>query len=224
MLESEAKRIVECEMKRELKRTAKPAAALEAKRVAGRETQCAGELGASHETEREAKREFYDLFARMRCASIPPTPPKGLSPIEAHLLMEIGFMTAGGGTIRPSAIAEAAHSTPSAVSQTLKALERKGFIERIRMREGDSRAVCVSLTDKGRATVRLYSDRFDRRLARLFEYLGDDDAREFLRLLRRVIAFREQEKEAERAGAPSGDASERASAGSDGAARGECER
>ena len=67
-------------------------------------------------------------------------------------MMTVAMLEEHGEPIRPGRVAELSHTTPSALSQTFKALEEKGLIERRRAGD-DYRAVTVSLTAEGRLQV-----------------------------------------------------------------------
>src|SRR5699024_2005067 len=77
------------------------------------------------------------------------------------------------GETRPGRIAERAHTTPSALSQTFKSLEEKGLIERHRA-GGDCRGVAVVLTSEGERLAaeakRLHSKHMDEVMA----YVGEE--------------------------------------------------
>lgn len=68
----------------------------------------------------------------------------------------MGIYTArleGERTIQPRFLAERMHMTPSALSQTLKLLEEKGYVERHRVSD-DFRAVSLELTERGAEIAR----------------------------------------------------------------------
>ena len=72
---------------------------------------------------------------------------EGLNPAQWEALRYIA--KANRNSCSPGALAEFMGSTKGTVSQTLKALESKGLIGRER-RDGNRRAVQVSITDEGR--------------------------------------------------------------------------
>lgn len=128
-----------------------------------------------------------------------PTPPAGLTDAEANVLHGIDAAARHGCEPRPGAIGRFAHVRPSALSQTLGSLEQKGLITR--ERDGsDLRSVVVRLTEAGRAKNVELTARLNEHWTRLFDYLGERDVDELLRILGRVVAF--QEREADTADAP----------------------
>lgn len=76
------------------------------------------------------------------------------------------------------------------VSQTLKSLEEKGLIVR-RRGEGDSRSVTISLTNAGHEFEKEGRRLHDERFMHMLEFLGEDDAREFVRIVNRMLEFEE---------------------------------
>ena len=74
------------------------------------------------------------------------------------------------------------------MSQVLKSLEEKGFITRQRS-AGDCRGVTVHLTERGWELETRHRRMHDRRLDEALAYLGQDDAREFVRIVKRLSEF-----------------------------------
>ncbi len=73
--------------------------------------------------------------------------PKNLSKPEMHVLMCIWIARTHHKEARPTALAKYSHVSPSAVSQTLKTLEEKALVKRVRS-EKDSRSVVIELTGR----------------------------------------------------------------------------
>ena len=104
--------------------------------------------------------------------------------------MMLSMMEARDEIARPGMLAACSHATPGAVSQTLKSLEEKGLIMR-RRGEGDSRSVTISLTDAGHELEKEGRRLHDERFMHMLEFLGEDDAREFVRIVNRMLEFEE---------------------------------
>ena len=135
------------------------------------------------------RNEMFETMQRMRQRrSTPPLPP-GITRGEINALMMLSIMEARGEVVRPGMLAACSHATPGAVSQTLKSLEEKGLIVRKRG-EGDSRSVTISLTDAGHEFEK-EGRRHDERFMHMLEFLGEDDAREFGRIVNRMLEFEE---------------------------------
>ena len=134
--------------------------------------------------------EMFETMQRMRQRrSTPPLPP-GITRGEINALMMLSMMEARGEAVRPGMLAACTHATPGAVSQTLKSLEEKGLIVR-RRGEGDSRSVTISLTDAGHEFENEGRRLHDERFMHMLEFLGEDDAREFVRIVNRMLEFEE---------------------------------
>lgn len=136
------------------------------------------------------RNEMFETMQRMRQRrSTPPLPP-GITRGEINALMMLSIMEARGEVVRPGMLAACSHATPGAVSQTLKSLEEKGLIVR-RRGEGDSRSVTISLTNAGREFEKEGRRLHDERFMHMLEFLGEDDAREFVRIVNRMLEFEE---------------------------------
>lgn len=136
------------------------------------------------------RNEMFETMQRMRQRrSTPPLPP-GITRGEINALMMLSMMEARDEIVRPGMLAACSHATPGAVSQTLKSLEEKGLIVR-RRGEGDSRSVTISLTDAGREFEKEGRRLHDERFMHMLEFLGEDDAREFVRIVNRMLEFEE---------------------------------
>lgn len=87
------------------------------------------------------------------------------------------------------------HITPAAVTHMLNSLEEGGYIERL-ADPADRRVVLVKLTDKGRQTVEARKAKFLEKLMELIGFLGEQDARELLRLVSAILTyFKDRQKE-----------------------------
>ena len=138
----------------------------------------------------ELRQELFDVADRMRRSRVAPPAPAGMTPVEARTVMKLGFMEREGRVVRPGDVARICHLSPSAISQTLKSLETKGLIVRARA-EGDCRAVSIELTEAGRAMNEAGRRLHDARLDDLIAFLGEDDARELIRIMGRMFEFEE---------------------------------
>ena len=136
------------------------------------------------------RNEMFETMQRMRQRrSTPPLPP-GITRGEINALMMLSMMEARDEIVRPGMLAACSHATPGAVSQTLKSLEEKGLIVR-RRGEGDSRSVTISLTNAGHEFEKEGRRLHDERFMHMLEFLGEDDAREFVRIVNRMLEFEE---------------------------------
>ena len=141
----------------------------------------------------QAEAEFQQALTRFRHARFIPAPASTeLTPAETHVIMGIGHCTDDGECPRPRDIGRVLHLSASALSQTLGSLEKKGYITRERSGQ-DARQVALGLTDEGRRFVDSEVSRFRQAMHEMRDYLGEDDLREFARLLNKVNAFYEEQ-------------------------------
>lgn len=82
-------------------------------------------------------------------------------------------------------ISKLLNMTTPRIAAVLKGLEKKGMIER-GGDESDRRRVLVTLTEKGNAFCQARKDAVVTRLAMIFEAIGPEDTRAFIRVIRRV--------------------------------------
>lgn len=137
----------------------------------------------------ELKEEFVHLMRMIHREQFHPTWTQGnLSKPEMHTLMCVWIAYRHNKEARPSLLAKYSHVSPSAVSQTLKTLEGKGLVARVRS-ANDSRSVVIELTEEGRALIEelqsIRSSYFDE----MFEAIGVDDMQTLMRIMRRVLDF-----------------------------------
>ncbi len=141
------------------------------------------------ETFEHLRREMVGLMRRMaRGRHKPPFVRTGVTPLEMETLIATLDLAREQEGARPSGVAALLGTSPSTLSQTVGALVRKGLMTRCRM-EDDSRGVELRLTEAGAALAQEVSDGRDERARALFAYLGEDDARNFMRIGRKIAEF-----------------------------------
>lgn len=139
----------------------------------------------------EQKRALFELMHRLRGQRFGPPHPEGLTGSETFVLIHLAHARVAGREVRPGALARKLRLTPSALSQTLKTLESKGLI--VRTRAGsDSRAVSVDITDEGWERCAQARRVRDEQADRLLAYLGSDDVDALVRILRRIVEYKDE--------------------------------
>jgi DNA-binding MarR family transcriptional regulator len=112
-------------------------------------------------------------------------------PLTLSQFLLLDPLVASDEPLTSGALAEAAGVAPPTATRMLDALQRKGFVERLR--DGDDRrCVRVHTTEAGRAAV---LDRREQRRARyeqLFDGLGPGERREASRVLARLAEVIEE--------------------------------
>ena len=96
--------------------------------------------------------------------------------------------------IMPNEIARDAGGSAARVAAFLKAVEKKGYIER-KNYEGDRRKINIVLTDIGWNKVNEKRQEMLKRTAWYLEQLGEKDTEELLRILKKSREIMEKERE-----------------------------
>ena len=118
--------------------------------------------------------------------------------ISATLRGEMAVMRLLGGSgeqrqLAAGEISRRLSMTTSRIAAVLNSLERKQMIVR-KPDPHDKRRVMVTLTEQGKAFCSEKHRCFRKRAARFFELLGEEDARDFVRLMRRVVQILSSEE------------------------------
>lgn len=90
--------------------------------------------------------------------------------------------------VRPSEIAKKMGVTLPAVSHHINALEKEGYIERL-PDENDKRVLLISLSEKGKKLDDEMREKFFQNICNLVEYLGEEDSKELIRLMKKVLEY-----------------------------------
>jgi DNA-binding MarR family transcriptional regulator len=91
----------------------------------------------------------------------------------------------------PSELSEALDSSTPRISAALRTLEKKGQIHRD-IDTSNRRFILVTITDGGRKRISTILERMRKHLLQVLTEMGDDDAREFLRLATRFFEITER--------------------------------
>ncbi len=115
---------------------------------------------------------------------------EGLTQVEMRVLASIFIAWGRKEEVRPGMIAGAVGSSKSALSQVLRSLEEKGFIER-RRSEKDSRAVVLVPTKRAKEEIDALRGVLDQEMAELIAYIGLDDLRHLKKTVDKIVVFKE---------------------------------
>jgi MarR family transcriptional regulator, organic hydroperoxide resistance regulator len=107
-----------------------------------------------------------------------------LSQGERRILGYLTFFKNGGAS--SGELSEKLFLTTPRVASALKSLSKKGFIERNRD-ENDKRIVIVTITDAGKNFVMEEHEEAISMLEKTLQKLGEKDAKEFVRIINRII-------------------------------------
>lgn len=93
------------------------------------------------------------------------------------------------------------HQTPSGVSQTIRALEEKGLVQRETL-SSDRRSVYVRPTGEGWALARHMEEDFFSRLETLADEMGEEETNQLIALVDRLLAIIDRHRAEEAAEGP----------------------
>lgn len=105
----------------------------------------------------------------------------------------LDFLLKHDGQALPGKMGEAMCVSSARTAAVLNALERKGDILRL-PDEADHRRVRVVLTEEGRKRIQRVHEDAHQSVKAILTELGDQDAAEFLRLLKRLVTVAQAQK------------------------------
>ena len=109
-------------------------------------------------------------------------------PTIAHIL---GILCIHNGELVAGEIARITSVSTARVAAVIKSLEEKGYVNRVTV-EGDRRKTKVKITDKGRAVSEDLVQEAITKTSSFLEYLGPEDAENFIRIIHRMKGYFEQ--------------------------------
>lgn len=138
----------------------------------------------------ETKQEMLGLMRRFKREKFQPSISyEGITPSESNVIFGILMASKHGvDPVQPRDVSKWLLLTPSALSQTLKVLEEKGFVKRERIC-GDSRAVSLELTEKGFVVAHEIFRSCDNFMDGLAEYVGEEDIKHLIETFKKVLSF-----------------------------------
>lgn len=122
-------------------------------------------------------------------------------PLMSHrdimMLDAIMRMDPDGEMVKMNEISRYFHITPAAVSQGIKAFEKKGWVERIHL-EGDRRSVYIRVTKEAKDHMKKCAQQMSENLAAFISLLGEEDAQALVRILEKGILFAKKHRSCSR--------------------------
>ena len=116
---------------------------------------------------------------------------------EMFALMTIGkLIPKYPDGIKLSTLSKTLNLAPPTVTPMINSLEESGFIIRVGSKQ-DRRVVFIQLTEMGQTFLTEKEKHFKSNIQALVEYLGQEDTKELIRLVRKTANFLEQFKENE---------------------------
>lgn len=153
----------------------------------------------------ELRVELYELMDRLKKERyIPAETLCGLTFCEMQVLRWVYMANQRNEDAKPSDMARHFRITPSAVSQSIKKLESRGYVARTRS-DADSRVVRLALTDDGLDVAERIQEKHIAFMNDLFEYVGVDNIEQLTKTLRLMLEFLEQNPSLKRCDRKEGD-------------------
>ena len=151
---------------------------------------------AMESSENDIRQRIFVVMRRFKQEQYQPIVAfSGVTPSETEVIIAIYFAREHGvEMIQPHSIAKYLHLTPSALSQTLKALDSKELIKRNRD-SNDSRAVSLELTESGYELANEAHAVRDEHIDDLLDYIGEQDILHLIGTLERVLDFYKKQTE-----------------------------
>lgn len=116
---------------------------------------------------------------------------------EMFTLMNIGsLMKKHPEGIKQGSLSQILNLAPPTVTPMINVLEDNGYIERVGSKE-DRRVVFIRLTEMGKTFLDEKENLFKSNIKALVNYLGEEDSKTFIRLIRKTGDFLSQLKENE---------------------------
>lgn len=141
----------------------------------------------------QLRAEFMNAAIRFKKAGMPA--PKG-NPIRTGEVFVLERISEN--SVSMTEIQSSLFMTKPAVSQILNSLERRGLIRR-EIDPSDRRRIMVTLTGSGKRFIAAKRNEMDCMLDRILDRLGEENTREFIRLLNILADISEEiKREAER--------------------------
>ena len=101
----------------------------------------------------------------------------------------LGYIAHHGGNALPGEIGHHMKVSTARIATALNNLEKKGLISR-RIDPNDRRQILVGITQEGRELTDRHQRHVMEDTAKMLEYLGEHDAKEYVRIMRRLAEFR----------------------------------
>lgn len=137
-------------------------------------------------------REMIYLFGKNKV--LKPSPVTCIKHHDMMFLTAIARLEEQQGMVKMSDISKFFKISPPATSQTIRKFEALGYVERVQL-DGDRRSVYIRLTEKVKRMMNDAEAQLNENLNRLINYLGEEDAQELIRIMRKASHFRMQNEQ-----------------------------
>lgn len=129
----------------------------------------------------------YELMEMMRKKKRPINDFREFEKGENGILQSLLINEKSGGEmLTPGELSAIQEISTGRVAAALKSLENKNYIDR-QIDKNDRRRIIVTLTESGRSCAqKLYEETIEK-VERVLREIGEKDAREFFRILKRIL-------------------------------------
>lgn len=103
--------------------------------------------------------------------------------------MILQYIDSHSEKVSPSDISKAVGCSTARVAAALNSLEKKGMIER-EMDPADRRRILVAMTKEGKRLTKEKTEMLLTVTSQMIEYLGEKDAKEYIRILKKLSDFK----------------------------------
>jgi DNA-binding MarR family transcriptional regulator len=140
----------------------------------------------------ELVNELLDVLQHIKRNHHGTMPKIPIRKSEMFTLMNIGnLLKKYPDGIKLGSLSQALNLAPPTVTPMINSLEENGFIERVGSKE-DRRVVYIRLTQMGQSFLDEKENHFKSNINKLVNYLGEEDAKTFIRIVRKTADFLSQ--------------------------------
>ena len=98
----------------------------------------------------------------------------------------LNYLVRNDGPMTPGELSTGMDASSARIAISLRNLEKSGFIARD-IDKSDRRKILVTITEDGREIVRKSNDEIMNRMALIIGEIGEKDAREYIRIVSRIV-------------------------------------
>lgn len=144
------------------------------------------------QNQKEIVNELLAVIQQIKRGHQGSMPDMPIRKSEMIALMSIGnLMKEYPDGIKQGSLSQILNLAPPTVTPMINTLEENGFIERVGSKE-DRRVVYIRLTKMGQEFLDEKENHFISNITELVEYLGEEDAKTFIRIVRKTGDFLNQ--------------------------------
>ena len=142
--------------------------------------------------EMEIVRRLYHVVNRMRKQGLQRVQEKKTPhPVAAREIMILDAIEQNQKPMKMNDISTHFNITPAAVSQGMKHLEKKEWIERV-IFEDDRRSVYIRISEKGKEALEENEQHMIQNLLGFIEWIGEEDAQALIRIMEKAAVYVEK--------------------------------